>query len=114
MVYPVYEIPPMAAGMAMTLINAVESLLPREEYESAVILGRSLKGILKAGDKEWWRDFPVVYRGKTERLRWAGCQTLFDVVIRSVGEIPKWLEDDLEEIRDYLREVGFRAKTGSR
>jgi len=103
---PSPQIPPPAAGMGINLIRGLGFLLPRKEYESAVILGRGLKGILKAGTDEWWRLFPILYRGRSITLERAGTQALFDVVTHCVGEVPRWLEDDLQEIRDFLREVG--------
>jgi len=40
-----YEIPPLLPGMVINLIAGLGELLPRKEYESAVIIGRGLKGI---------------------------------------------------------------------
>jgi len=105
-IMPAGTVPLPAVGMVVNSIRALDELLPRKEYESAVIIGRGLKGIIQAGSKEDWVVLPVMSEGRMMTLTDAANRALVNVVVHSAGEVPRWLEDDLAEIRDYLRKVG--------
>ena len=107
------SIPGFGAGLTINTMNAIDISIDRDDYETAVILGRALQGILECElralptpRRKYWGGDKIYDYMATITIFDAGLKVLTRVVTHCVGEVPSWLRDELDDIRNFLIKAG--------